>query len=124
MASGTVRYFADGDRDEQHEDGAERGPHEVAHTLSAEDDDDAGADDAGDEAAEVGLPRDAGVEEAEGGVDGDRRVHRRRGAPEVPVEHEERAEEPEDRAGGADDGGQPGVVQTGTQTRRSSASRP
>ena len=62
---GDGEVLPDGDRDEQHEDGSEGGPHEVAHTLSAEGDDDAGADDAGDEPAEVGLPRDAGVEEAE-----------------------------------------------------------
>src|SRR6476620_2009233 len=109
----------DGDGDEQHEDGGERGPHEMAYTLSPEDDDDAG----GDEAAEVGLPRDAGVEEAEGRVDGDRRVHRRRGASEVPVEHEERAEESEDRARRADDRGEPRVVEAGPQTRDRRRSR-
>src|SRR6478735_10534587 len=103
----------DGNGDEQHEDGGERGPHEMAYTLSSEDDDDAGADDAGDEAAEVGLPRDAGVEEAERGVDRDRRVHRGRRPPEVPVEHEKRTEQSEDRAGRADDRSQPGIVQTG-----------
>src|SRR6476661_7673387 len=114
---GDGEVLRDGDRDEQHEDGSEGGPHEVAHTLAAEGHDDTGADDAGDEPAEVGLPRDTGVEEAERGVDRDRRVHRRRGTPEVPVEHEERPEEPEDGPGGAHDGGQPGVVQAGTQTR-------
>src|SRR6478736_364421 len=96
----------DGDGDEEHEDRAEGGPHEVAHALAAEDDDDTGADDAGDEAADVGLPRDTGVEEAERGVDRDRRVHRGRRSTEVPVEHEKRTEESEDRAGRSDDGSQ------------------
>src|SRR6478672_9701050 len=49
---GDGEVLPDGDRDEEHEDGPEGGPHEVAHTLSAEGDDDAGADDAGDQAAE------------------------------------------------------------------------
>src|SRR5690349_23474441 len=46
------------DDDEEHEHGAERGPHEVAHPLPPEHHDGAGADEAGDQATEVRLPRD------------------------------------------------------------------
>ena len=80
---------------------------------------------AGDRPAEVGLPGDAGDDEAEHGVDGEHARDAGRGPPEVPVEHQQRAEQAEHRPRGADRADDPraALLQVGDAAGRGGSSR-